>query len=170
MELNFDAPAYIAGVIIVAYVISKYNLKRTFKWGLIIAITFTLLGRYLFLFHLDLIRKEMYNSDKVVHRFETFAKPGDKFYGAYLGTAAYLKYYLPGHPDTDVVIPSRYSQYDMWRKKGFLHNGLVLSRNNKIDKQLKKLYKNVKLVDTNVVIPNKRIFYTYRVSDPVNNN
>jgi hypothetical protein len=170
MGLNFDAPAYIGGVILVSYVISKYDLKKTFKWGLIIALIFTILGRYLFLFHLDIIRKEMYNSDKIVHRFATFAKPGDKFYGDHLAIASYLKYYLPGHPDTDVATHSRYSQYDMWRKKGFLQNGLVLTRNHRRYAELKKLYKKVTLIDTNVVIPKRRVFYTYRVADPINNN
>jgi 4-amino-4-deoxy-L-arabinose transferase-like glycosyltransferase len=170
MGLNFDAPAYIGGVIIVAYVISKYDLKKTFKWGLIIALIFTILGRYLFMFHLDIIRTEMYDSDKIMHRVATFAKPGDKFYGDHLATAAYLKYYLPGHPDTDVATHSRYSQFDMWRKKGFLQDGLVVMRNHPKEAELKTLYKNVKLIDKNVVVPNRRVYYTYRVSDPINNN
>ena len=167
MGLNFDAPAYIAGVILVSIVISKYDLKKTFKVGLIIALIFTILGRYLFLFHLDIIRTEMYNSDKIVHRFATFAKPGDKFYGDHLATASYLKYYLPNHPDTDVATHSRYSQFDMWRKKDFLQDGLVLMRNHRKDAQLKKLYKNVDLIDTYVVVPKRRTFYTYRVSEPL---
>ena len=167
MELNFDAPAYIGGVILVAYVISKYNLKKTFKVGLIIALIFTIIGRYMFLFHLDIIRTEMYKSDAIIHRVETFARPGDHFYGDHLSIAAYLKYYLPGHPDTDVATPSRYSQYDMWRKKDFLKDGLVLTRNHKRGATLRKLYKHVKLIDTNIVVPKRRIFYLYRVSDPI---
>ncbi len=167
MELNFDAPAYIGGVILVAYVISKYNLKKTFKVGLIIALIFTIIGRYMFLFHLDIIRTEMYKSDAIIHRVETFARPGDHFYGDHLSIAAYLKYYLPGHPDTDVATHSRYSQYDMWRKKDFLKDGLVLTRNHKRGAELKKLYKHVKLIDTNVVVPKRRVFYLYRVADPI---
>ena len=170
MGLNFDAPAYIAGTILVAYVVREYNLKKLFKIGLIIALIFTILGRYLFLFHLDIIRKEMYKSDEIFHRVATFAKPGDHFYGDHLAIAAYLKYYLPGHPDTDVATHSRYSQYDMWRKKDFLHDGLVVMRNHRKDAQLKKLYKHVKLIDTNVVIPKRRVFYTYRVSEPFTKN
>ncbi|WP_297442555.1 glycosyltransferase family 39 protein [Sulfurimonas sp.] len=167
MGLNFDAPAYIGGVIIVAIVISRYKLTKLFKWGLLIALFFSLLGRYLLLFHLDIIRKEMYNSDKVIQRVASFAKPHDKFYGDHLALAAYLKYYLPKHPDTDVATHSRYSQYDMWRKADFLQDGLVLMRNHRKDAELQKLYKNVKLIDTNVVIPKKRVFYLYRVSDPI---
>jgi len=167
MELNFDAPAYIGGVILVAYVMTRRDMKKLFKIGLGIALFFTILGRYLFLFHLDIIRTEMYKSDEIVKRVATFAQPGDKFYGDHLAVAAYLKYYLPGHPDTDVATHSRYSQYDMWRKKDFLKDGLVVTRNHKKDKELKKLYKNVELIDTNVVVPKRRVFYTYRVSEPI---
>ncbi len=167
MGLNFDAPAYIGGVILVSYVITQYNLKKIFKIGLIIALIFTIIGRYLFLFHLDIIRKEMYKSDEIFHRVATLAKPGDKFYGDHLAIAAYLKYYLPGHPDTDVATHSRYSQYDMWRKKDFLQDGLVIMRNHRKDAELRRLYKNVELIDTNVVIPKRRTFYTYRVSKPI---
>jgi len=167
MGLNFDAPAYIGGAILVAYVVSQYNLKKLFKIGLIIALIFTILGRYLFLFHLDIIRDEMYKSDDVIHKVATLSRPGDHFYGTHLSTAAYLKYYLPGHPDTDVATDSRYSQYDMWRKKDFLKDGLVLSGYRKKDAELKRLYKHVKLIDTEVIIPKRRVFYIYRVSDPI---
>lgn len=167
MGLNFDAPAYIGGTILVAYVVSQYNLKKLFKIGLIVALIFTILGRYLFLFHLDIVRTEMYKSDAIFKRVASFAKPGDHFYGDHLSTAAYLKYYLPGHPDTDVATHSRYSQYDMWRKKDFLHDGLVVVRKHRKDAELQKLYKHVELIDTNVVVPKRRVFYTYRVSDPI---
>lgn len=169
MALNYAAPAYVGGVIFVAYIISKYELKKAFKIGLIIAIIFTILGRVGLLFFLDIFQDRMYASDKVVKRFSTFIKKGDKLYGAHLSTAAYIKYYLPNHPDTDVAIDSRYSQYDMWRKDTYLQNGLVLCRDEKRDKLLRKNFKDVKLIDTYVVIPNKRVFYTYRVSDPIKN-
>jgi len=164
MALNYAAPAYVGGVVFVAYIISKYELKKSLRVGVMIAITFTLIGRVGLLFFLDVFQDRMYASDKIVQRFSQFIKKGDKLYGAHLSTAAYIKYYLPNHPDTDVAIDSRYSQYDMWRKKDYLQDGLVLCRDEKRDKLLKKNFKNVKLIDTYVVIPNKRVFYTYRVS------
>lgn len=166
MALNYPAPAYIGGVIFVSYIISKYQLNKLFKIGLIIALIFTIIGRIGLLFFLDVFQDRMYASDKIVQRFSKFIKEGDKLYGAHLTTAAYIKYYLPNHPNTDVAIDSRYSQYDMWRRKDYLQDGLVLCRDEKRDKLLKKNFKNVKLIDTYVVIPNKRVFYTYRVSEP----
>jgi len=166
MGLNYAAPAYIGGVILVAYVISKYELKKTFTIGLIVALIFTLLGRIIFLFFLDKVQERMYASDKIIERFASHIKEGDRLYGGHLSTAAYIKYYVPGHPETDVAIDERYSQYDMWRDPKTWHqNGLVLTRNNRRDGELKKYYKNVELIDTYIVIPNERVFYTYRVSN-----
>lgn len=166
MAPSYSAPAYIGGFILVALSIKKYNLKKSFKIGLIIAVIMTLLVRITLLTNLKDIRKKMYGMQKVVERFYSYAKPTDHFYAAHLTTAAYLKYYLPGHPDTDIAIDERYSQYDMWRKPNSYRDGLVLSRGRKIDKELKKYFNHIQLIDTYVVIPHKRIFYTYRVSKP----
>jgi len=167
MGVNFAAPAYIGGVIILAYIISKYELKKSFKVGLIVALFFTIVARYLMLFHLDIIREEMYNPQAPIAKFATHLKEGDKIYGDHLTTAAYLTYYLPNHPDADLAISSRFSQYDMWREEDYLQDGLVLTRYRKRDAELKKNFKNVELIDTYVVIPDKRVFYTYRVSQPI---
>lgn len=166
MAPSYSAPGYISGAILVALSIKKYDLKKSFKIGLIIAIVMTGLVRIALLTNLKDLQPFMYGTQKVVEKFYTHAKPGDHFYGAQLTTAAYLKYYLPGHPDTDVAIDDRYSQYDIWRKPNSHKDGLVLTRNQKRDIELKKYYNNVQLIDTYVVVPNRRIFYTYRVSNP----
>ena len=166
MELNYGAPAYVSGVIFVAYVISKYDLQKAFKIGLIIALVFSLIGRVAMLFFLDTVQKRMYASDLVVERFATHIKEGDKLYGDHLTTAAYIEYYLPSHQKADVGIDDRYSQYDMWRDEKEWHkDGLVLVKNEKRDAHLKKYYKNVELIDTYILIEGKRVFYTYRVSN-----
>ncbi len=168
MAPSYGAPAYISGAIILAIIIAKYDLQKTFKIGLAIAIVMTLLVRVAMITNLAQLQKYMYKPQEIVERFHTHAREGDTFYGAHLTTAAYLKFYLPGHPDTDVGIDERYSQYDMWRDEATWHkDGLVLARNTRRDAELQKYYKNVELIDTYVVIPNQRIFYTYRVSDPI---
>ena len=167
MGLNYGAPAYVSGVIFVAYIIAKYNLQKALKIGLIVAITITLIGRVAMLFFLDKVQERMYASDTIVERFSSHIKEGDALYGDHLTIAAYITYYLANHPKADVGIDDRYSQYDMWRNEREWHkDGLVLARNTKRDEQLKKYYKNVMLIDTHVVVPKKRIFYTYRVSEP----
>lgn len=166
MAPSYSAPAYIGGTILLSIIIKKYALKRSFTIGLGIAIFFTLLVRIALITHLPELRYLMYKTEDFVTRMYSHAKEGDKFYGAHLTTAAYLKYYLPNHPDTDVAIDSRYSYYDMVRDKNTWHkDGLVLCRNNKRKAQLLKYYENVELIDTYKVWK-KRIFYTYRVSNP----
>ncbi|MDF1879530.1 glycosyltransferase family 39 protein [Sulfurimonas sp. SAG-AH-194-C20] len=166
MAPSYSAPAYIGGAILLSIIFKKYELKKSFTIGLAIAIFFTVLVRTVLITHLPELQRFMYKTENVVDRFYTYAKEGDHFYGAHLTTAAYMKFYLPNHPDTDIAIDSRYSYYDMVRDENTWHqNGLVLCRNKKREAQLKKYYKNVELIDTYKVWE-KRTFYTYRVSNP----
>ncbi|MDQ7042140.1 MAG: glycosyltransferase family 39 protein, partial [Sulfurimonas sp.] len=166
MAPSYSGPAYIGGAILLSIIFKKYELKKTFAIGLGIALFLTLLVRVALLTNLPQLQRYMYKSEDVVKRMYSHAKEGDKFYGAHLTTAAYIKYYLPTHPDTDVGIDSRYSYYDMVRDEEEWHkDGLVLCRNIKREALLKKYYKNVELIDTYEVLKN-RIFYTYRVSNP----
>jgi len=159
MELNFAAPTYIGGAIITAFVFNKYNMQKTFKIGLFIALFFTLVARVLFITNLEAVQDRMYGKREAVHTLQTFAKKGDAFYGDHLTLAAYLKYYLPNH-----------SQYDMWRKKEYLKNGLILAKDYELI-ELKKLYKDVKLLKTiNIKIgfggKRTNTMYIYRVTNP----
>jgi hypothetical protein len=166
MELNYTAPAYITGAILTAYIFEYYKLVKTFKVGLIIAIVLTIIGRIGFLFFLEVVQDRMYGNKEAVELVQTYAKDDDSFYGDHLTIAAYLKYYLKGHPDTDLALPSRFSQYDMWRKKDYLKDGLILTTDPEL-KRLNTLYKNVALTDTLTVkkgIKKTKTFYIYRVS------
>ncbi len=170
MELNFSAPAYIGGAIITAFVFNSYNMQKTFKIGLFVALFFTLVARVLFITNLEVIQDRMYGKREAVHTLQSFAKKDDAFYGDHLTLAAYLKYYLPHHPDTDVLTPTRFSQYDMWRKKEYLKNGLVLAKDDELI-QLKKLYEDVELLKTiNIKIgfggKKTNTMYIYRVTNP----
>ena len=166
MAPSYSAPAYIGGAVLLAIIIQRRELHKTFKVGLVIAIVLTLIARFVLMAYLPEVQRFMYKTKEVVAQFQTHAKEGDHFYGAHLTTTAYLKFFLPGHPDTDLATDDRYSQYDMWRDEKEWHkDGLVLARNTKRDALLKKYYKNVQLIDTYVVVPEKRVFYTYRVSD-----
>jgi 4-amino-4-deoxy-L-arabinose transferase-like glycosyltransferase len=167
MALNYSAPAYISGAILSAYIFEHYKLVKTFKVGLVIAIIFTVLGRIGLLFFLEIVQERMYGNKEAVQLLQTHVKKGDSFYGDHLTMAAYLKYYLKGHPDTDLALPSRFSQYDMWRSKEYLKDGLVLTRDPELNR-LKTLYNKVKLVDTLRVkkgINKTKTLYIYRVAD-----
>ena len=167
MNPNYGAPAYVGGAIILAIIFSKYELKRTFKVALIVALSFTIIVRIALITNLPELQRFMYKTEEVVQQFATHIKKGDHLYGAHLTTAAYMKFYLPNHPTTNIAVDSRYSHYDMVREKNYLRDGLVLVRNKDRTKELQKFFKNVELIDTYVVIPDKRVFYTYRVWDPI---
>ncbi len=167
MELNYSAPAYIGGAILCAYIFEHNKLHKTFKIGLVIALLFTIIGRIAFVSHLEIIQDRMYGNKEAVKLLHTYAKDGDSFYGDHLTIAAYLKYYLPSHPETDLALDSRFSQYDMWRKEDFLQDGLVLTRDQE-QKRLENLYSRVRLIDTLSVkkgFNGKKTFYIYRVAD-----
>ncbi|MBU0721696.1 glycosyltransferase family 39 protein [bacterium] len=167
MALNYTAPAYVGGAILSAYIFTHYRLVKTFKIALMIAITFTLMGRIGFMFYLEVVQDRMYGNKEAVKLLQKYVKEEDRLYGDHLTMAAYLKYYLKGHPDTDVVPQSRFSQYDMWRKDDYLQDGLVLTRDPE-HIRLSELYKEVKLLETLTVkkgLHGEKTLYIYRVGD-----
>lgn len=169
MMLNYTAPAYIGGTILLALCLAKYELKKTFFWGVVTALLLTLIARIAFLFYLPLVQERMYGNKEAVQLLANYAQKKDRFYGDHLTTAAYLKYYLPNHPDSDVIVPTRFSQYDMWRKKDFLANGLFLARDESSFAYLKTVYKDVKIVATLNVkngLHTTKTFYIYRLTNP----
>ena len=167
MGLNYAAPAYIGGAIFVSYIISNYNLSNLFKWGIIIALTLSLIGRYLMIFHLDKIQDRMYKSDKVVEWFYSHKHRGDALYGTHLTIASYITYYTPDHTDSQVIPKSRFSQYSLWKPFKLAQNAIILSLDNDLIPELKLLYSDVSLIDKYIVIPKKRIFYIYKVKNPL---
>jgi 4-amino-4-deoxy-L-arabinose transferase-like glycosyltransferase len=171
--LNYTAPAYIGGAVLLAWIIKNYELKKSFKVGLLIALTLTIIARIVFLFFLPYVQERMYGNKEAVELVTKYAQKGDHFYSDHLTMAAYLEYYIPSHPKADVAIASRYSQYDMWRKKDYLQNGIYLGREKSDEERLKNLYKDVKLLDTLTVtkgINTTKTFYIYRVTDPRKEN
>lgn len=171
--LNYTAPAYISGAVLVAWMIKSYDLKKSFKVGLIIAITLTFIARIGFLFFLPFVQERMYGNKEAVELLAKYAQKGDHFYSDHLTMAAYLQYYLPNHPNTDVALPSRYSQYDMWRANDYLQNGLFLAREPWQSDALRKIYHDVKLLDTLTVVNglhSTKTFYIYRIANPIKEN
>ena len=166
LEVNYDAPAFIGITIVLAVLIEKEQWNKSFKAGIYFALFISVLARFGLLFYLEVVQDRMYGNREAIALLNTHAQKDDKFYGSHLTFAALLKYYLPNHPDTQVLTPSRYSHYDMVQKEGWMSDGLFLSIENK-SKQLHKLCSGVKLVDTLKVkrgIDREKIFYIYRVS------
>ena len=38
MELNWIIPAFISSIVLIGYAVAKYNMKKTFKYGIIFSI------------------------------------------------------------------------------------------------------------------------------------
>lgn len=166
MSPAYGAPAYVGGAVLTAIFIKQYNLQKLFKVGLIVALVFTILGRVVFFFFYDYNEVRMIKNKEAIEILNSYKKDGDMLYGNHLTTAALITYYTKGHPDSDVITDSRYSQYDMWRGKDYIKNGLVLSF-EPVEKDLKTKYKNVTLLRhlkyKRHFLDKYKQFYIYRV-------
>jgi 4-amino-4-deoxy-L-arabinose transferase-like glycosyltransferase len=167
MELNYTAPAYIGGAVLTAIIFERYNLKKTFKAGIITAVVLTLIVRVALITHLEVVQDRMYGNKEAVAIVQKHAKEGDAFYADHLTMAALLQFYLPNHPDTQIYNDTRFSQYDMWRADEPAKDGLYLTR-DPMEKELLTLFKSVTLLDTITLkrgIDRTKTYYIYRVSD-----
>ncbi len=166
MELNYTAPAYIGGAVLLALIFKEEGLHRTFKAGLAIALLLTIVARYGLITHLELVQDRMYGNKEAIALLYTKHQSGDAYYADHLTTAALMQYYLPGHPKTQIYNRSRFSQYDLWRDETPPKKGLYLTR-DPMEDELKKTFKTVTLLDTLSVprgFDRTKTFYIYRVS------
>jgi len=170
MELNYTAPAFITATILIAYMIDKYDMKKVFKYGLIVAITLSLIVRVALLYFLPIVQDRMYGNKEAIKLLSHYRKQSDAIYANHLTIAALEKFYLQDHPRTQIPTHSRFSQYDMYKteaeKNGNFKNGLYLSLDKK-DAELHKVFHTVTLLDTLSVKKRNGIktFYIYRVAN-----
>lgn len=166
MELNYGAPAYIAGAILVAWAVDTYKLKKLFFTGLIIALIFSLLARIGIMFYLQIVQDRMYGNKEAIALMQKYYNPKkDAVYADHLTTASLVTFYLPGHPKADVATPSRYSQYDMWRTDTHFKSGLYLAMDDQTQ-SLSKVFTRIELLDTLSVqrgLDRTKTFHIYRV-------
>ncbi len=166
IELNYTAPAYIGAAVILAYIFRQYRLKKTFKVGIIIALTLSIIARVALVTHLEVVQDRMYGNKEAIALLQSHAKKSDAFYGDHLTIAALMQFYLPNHPDTQIYTRTRFSQYDMWRKDKRAKDGLYLTR-DPMEDELSKIFSSVTLVDKISLkkgINATKTFYIYRVS------
>jgi 4-amino-4-deoxy-L-arabinose transferase-like glycosyltransferase len=154
MELNYAAPAYIGGTLLVAWLVRTRGLKKSYLAGIALALFLSVVARIGLLFWLEVVQDRMYGNKEAVALLHKYAEPNDAFYADHLTTAALLTYYLPTHPLSRIPTPTRFSQYDMWDEGAPLKNGLYLSV-DPMQRQLEKRFYRVALVDT-LVVPRHR--------------
>ncbi len=169
IELNYTAPAFIGGAVLLAYIFKEYELKKTFKAGIITALVLSAIVRIGFQTHLEIVQDRMYGNREAIALLQTYAKESDAFYGDHLTIAALMQFYLPNHPQTQIYTDTRFSQYDMWRGDTKAKDGLYLTR-DPMQKELSKNFNSVSLLDTLTVkrgVNGEKTFYIYRVSDSI---
>ncbi len=166
MELNYGAPAYIAGALLTASAVARFGWRRWFAAGLILALVLSLTARGALLFALVHVQDRMVGFKEAITLLAKERRDGDALYGNHLTTAALLSYYLPDHPRTSVATDTRFSQYDLWDTT--LRDGLVLSYYN-AEKNLHKRFASVETVAIYDLFKGDkkfRTFYIFRVADP----
>ncbi|MEA3521545.1 MAG: glycosyltransferase family 39 protein [Campylobacterota bacterium] len=166
IELNYTAPAFIGAAVLLAYIFKEFELKKTFKAGIITALALSAIVRIGFQTHLEIVQDRMYGNKEAIALLQSHAKTSDAFYGDHLTIAALMQFYLPRHPNTQIYTHTRFSQYDMWRGDAKAEDGLYLTRNPD-EQKLQKVFASVKLLDTLTVqrgIDREKTYYIYRVS------
>ena len=170
MEINYAAPIYLTATLLNAtfflHVYARPRFKALLHYSLLFALLLSLGARYAMMFKLIYVQDRMVGFKEAVSRLEHHIKEGDAFYGNHLTTAALLSYYLHDHPDADVGIDSRFSQYDLWRQNSAYPSGLFLSY-EPIESALSKHFSTYSVVDTYPVYKGSKLFktfYVYRVN------
>lgn len=120
MELNWIIPAFIAGTVLIAAAIIKYNMKKSYKYGLIFSIVLTLILKISPILPVPPslnIAERLLGYEEAVKIAQAYVKEGDIIYSDHLTTASMLTFYLKGHPPVHINVPSRFSQYTIWDKE-----------------------------------------------------
>lgn len=167
IELNFAAPAYLSGTILVADYLSRRALNKTLYIGIGVALFFSLAARAGLLFWLPVVQDRMYGNKEAIALLNRYRQPNDALYANHLTIAALLTYYTPEHPPVRIPTPSRFSQYDMWDDGSPFRDGLYLAYRPKA-KLLKARFADVTLLDTLTVprgLHRTKTFYIYRVGE-----
>ncbi len=166
MELNYASSAYIGGAILLGIIYEKYQLKKLFIAGITLALFLTFIVRIAFIAKPEIILN-MYGTKIMIDKVATLSHKDDAFYGSHYGVAGLMGFYLPNHPQINIITPARFSQYDMWREDMKPKDGLLLST-NKESHALNKLFKHHEIVYEQTFKngpKGERTLYIYRVSD-----
>lgn len=166
IELNYTAPAYISGTVLVAYLLSKRQMRKTFYAGVAVAIALSLIARAALLWWLPVVQDRMYGNKEAVSMLDRHRNKDDALYANHLTLAALVTYYTLDHPDVRIPTPTRFSQYNMWDDGRPYRPGLYLAY-EPMQTQLGKRFEDISLVDTLTLqrgLKGTKTFYLYRVS------
>lgn len=167
MELNWVAPAFISGSILVALHIVPY--RRFLISGVVIAVILGLVIRFPFLFGLQGAanpHQRVFGYAEAAQRVKELKSADDAVMSDHLTNASILWFYI-GAPVT-IPTDSRMSAFDFWGlgAKAPLKKGIYMSRSDE-GEALKRIYSDVLLVEKFEAKKNgfKNVeFYIYKVA------
>jgi hypothetical protein len=166
MELNWVAPAFISGSILVALHIVPY--RRFLISGVVVAVILGLVIRFPFLFGLQGAanpHQRVFGYAEAAQRVKELKSADDAVMSDHLTLASILWFYI-GVPVT-IPTDSRMSAFDFWGlgAKAPLKKGIYISRSDESE-ALKRIYSDVLLVEKFEAKKNgfKNVeFYIYKV-------
>lgn len=171
MELNWVIPAFIGTLVLIGYMIIKYNMKKTFKYGLILSIILVVLLKFSPILPVPAqfnIAERLIGYKEAVLMLEKYIKKDDLIFSDHLTTASMISFYLKEHTNAHINVPSRFSQYTIWDKEDgiFDYNkeGVYFGMKNMFD-YLSEKYSKVILLDTITITPYnayEKTFYVIR--------
>ncbi len=167
----FVIPAFISSIILIGYAVAKYNMKKTFKYGIIFSLVLVVILKLApvlpFPAHLN-IAERLIGYKEAVIQFEKYIKDDDLIFSNHLTTASMLTFYLPEHPLTHINVPSRFSQYTIWDETDGIFNydkeGVYFGKDDAYN-FLKEKYSSVIPLEVIKVTPYnafEKTFYVYR--------
>lgn len=169
MELNWVAPAFASASIVVGYFIAKYDMKKTFIWGIALSILIGSVVRFPLLFGLEGARNphnRLFGQEELAKHIQDI--PNENVYADYLTMASALTYYLK--KDVYIPIETRRSQFDEWQKDyNFTSKpGIYVGRDAHHLNELKTIWKNTALIEEYTIKKQgfkDKTYYIYRVSN-----
>ncbi len=172
MELNWIIVAFMAGGVLTAIAAVEYDMKRTFKYGCILALVISVLFRLMPFLPLPenlSYSYRLYGYKEAVEYVNKLLGPDDVIFSDHLTTASLLHFYSDRR-DVYIPVDSRFSQFDIWHKQELdepylAKSGYYVGKSDR-GAELATKYDNVTLIEhLDIQLENgaNQQFYVYKV-------
>lgn len=153
-EANWTAPAYITGVVLLAYWLDQVNKRWICYVGIVLTIVLLALVKFPEIFPFlppnAVIKSQLYGYDAIFKEGSKYVEDKDMVVlSDRYQNASEAWYYLKGKPQAHILTPARVSNYDYWRKeldKEKIEKAVYFGEEDNED-NLKKIFAKVELVD-----------------------
>lgn len=153
-EANWTAPAYLAGVVLLAYWLDRFRRRQLVAAGLVLSLAIIGLVKSPEFFPglpREMVMKQQFQGwNLVFHSGSRYVESGDVVLSDNYETASLAWYYLAGRPQVHILTPARFSQFDYWRQElaGRSIRRAVFFGGKEERPELEKIFMRVEPVDT----------------------